>query len=114
MEGRKEFVPQNLELIEINEEERLTKRAAMERKLANILSPAKISAYVEQCLDGRDSMLASEILKDREDHTDLERFIRLIYIRLYGQRKRMSYSVTPQSEVEAKGYRFRDFVIARR
>lgn len=114
MEGRKEFVPQNLELIEINEEERLTKRAAMEQKLANILSPAKISAYVEQCLDGRDSMLASEIMKDREDHTDLERFIRLIYIRLYGQRKRMSYSVTPQSEVEAKGYRFRDFVIARR
>ena len=151
VEGRKEFMAQDLELPEVDEAQRLSKRIAMERKLANVLSPSKISAYVEECLDGRESMAASEILQYRfsgaevcgssgdagqQDETetpepirstddtgtaerisaysDVERFLRLIYIRLYGQRKRMPYRVVPQKEVEIKGYRFRNFIIARR
>ena len=146
VEGRKEFAPQELEAVEIDEVQRLTKRLAMEKKLANVLSPAKISAYVEKCLNGRDSMMAAEILQYRKfgeedegaeaaqvlaasqdetgdragvqivesEYSDLERFIRLIYIRLYGQRKRMSYRIIPQNETEVKGFRFRNFTIVKR
>ncbi len=153
VEGRKEFAPKELETVEIDETQRRAKHEAMEKKLANVLSPAKIGAYVEKCLNGRESMMASEILQYRKvgeeqvsgeeqesgemlpslteqqgmegdsgvdarsresAYSDLERFIRLIYIRLYGQRKRMSYRVIPQNEIEVKGYRFRNFTIVKR
>lgn len=130
IEGRRSFVPQELQETEVHEEERLAKRLAMEKKLSAVLSPSKISAYVEKCLDGRDSMTADEILRYRQktendkdteekgerlsDYSDLERFIRLIYIRLYGRRKRMSYQILPGTEVEVKGFRFRNFRIRKR
>lgn len=118
VEGRREFIPQDVEQIEINEEERLAKRLAMEQKLANVLSPSKIRAYVDKCLNGRESMQALEIMeyqKDRESaYSDLERFVRIVYIRLYGQRKHMSYRIEPGDTVCVKEYRFRDFRILRR
>lgn len=40
-----------------------------------------------------------------------EDFVKIIYIRLYGQRKNMDYIVELREEKEMKGYRFKDFLI---
>ena len=40
--------------------------------------------------------------------------IKLIYTRLYGQRKNMGYTIETMEEREANGYRFKDFRIRRR
>lgn len=81
----------------------------MRAKLERILSVDKIGAYVEQVLAGREKMLASELPLGEADT-----FIRLIYIRLYGQRKNMNYRLKLKEPVEKDGYRFRDFEIWRK
>ena len=43
-----------------------------------------------------------------------EDFIKIIYIRLYGQRKNMKYKVEPLEEIQVGGYRFTDFMIRRK
>ena len=51
----------------------------------------------------------SEPTKAREKA--VEAFVRIIYIRLYGQRKTMPYQITTGEKVEIQGFRFRDFEI---
>ena len=122
VEGRKTFVPQEIEVSEMDVKEREEKREKMRTHLRNVLSPAKISNYVEACLGDRERMPASDILKMASSEgigaeapiSEEMRFIRLIYIRLYGQRKHMPYTVQPHEEVSVDGYRFRDFEIIRR
>lgn len=108
-EGRKEFVPQPSETVEANETLREEKRLLMQAKLERILSVEKIMSYVEEMLAGRESMQASELPLERTDD-----FIRLIYVRLYGQRKNVNYRLELKGPAEKNGYRFRDFVIHRR
>ena len=108
VEGKKSFQPQELEAPEIDEEERERKRLKMREKLDRILSQDKIDAWVLEQLKDRDSVMASE-LAESDDH-----FIRLIYVRLYGTRKRMSYLLRLGSQINRNGYRFRDFEIIRR
>ncbi len=105
VEGKKEFTPQEMPVVVPDEAAREEKRRKMQEKLERILTPEKISAYVKWRLAGRTSMLASELL-DEEDA-----FIRIIYIRLYGQRKNMDYKLELKDVVEKEGFRFRDFVI---
>lgn len=88
VEGKKEFIPEVMESFEANEELREEKRRRMEEKLARILSPEKINAYVKEMLGDRQVMAASEFPVSEGDT-----FIRLIYIRLYGQRKNMDYTL---------------------
>lgn len=122
IEGRKTFVAQDITPSEVDVKERETKREKMRERLRNVLSPAKIAYYVEECLGDRDHMAVSEILKNPLEEHDLQntpiseemRFIRIIYIRLYGQRKHMPYTIRPLDEVSVDGYRFRDFEIIRR
>ena len=109
VEGRKAFVPQEIQSILPDEKVRGEKREAMWLKLERTLSPDKIAAYVREQLGDRTSMLASE-LPLAEDDT----FIRLIYIRLYGQRKRVGYRLRMGDTVEKDGFRFRDFEIIRK
>ena len=54
-------------------------------------------------------MLASELPLSEGDT-----FIKMIYIRLYGQRKRVGYRLEMRDTVEKDGFRFRDFVIVKR
>ena len=57
----------------------------------------------------RKEMLATELpLSDAED------FVKIIYVRLYGQRKNMRYGVETGEEKEVNGFRFRDFRIWRK
>ncbi len=106
VEGKKEFVPQELEPVLPDEEAREEKRKQMRKKLEQILSPEKIAAYVREQMGQRQSMLASELPLAQGDT-----FIRMIYIRLYGQRKRMPYQLMMKRVIEKDGFRFRDFEI---
>lgn len=108
-EGRKEFVPQQLVPEEPDPGLRQEKMRRLAEKMQRILSPEKIGRYVEENLGDRTQMRAAELpLENTED------FIKLIYVRLYGQRKNMGYQVEPLEEIEAEGYRFRDFRIRRK
>lgn len=106
IEGKKEFVPQKMPVIVADEMARNEKRQKMLEKLAQILTPEKVSRYVTEQLAGRKTMLASELPLSRDDT-----FIRMIYIRLYGQRKNMDYRLELKETVEKDGFRFRDFKI---
>lgn len=109
IEGKKEFVPQESPKLIPDEKARDEKRRRMREKLEKILSPEKISLYVEEQMGDRQKMLASELPVSEGDT-----FIRLIYIRLYGQRKKVAYQLEMKDMVEKDGFRFRDFVISRK
>lgn len=109
VEGKKEFVPEEWKQTKADPALRAKKRQQMQEKLSRILTPEKINAYVLEQLGNRQQMRASELPLPEGDT-----FIRLIYIRLYGQRKRMKYRVEPESEIETSGFRFRDFLIIRK
>lgn len=109
VEGKKEFVPEPVELLVPDDALRDEKRRKMQEKLARILSPEKIGAYVEEMLGQRHVMAASELPLSQGDT-----FIRLIYIRLYGQRRNMNYSLELKEMTERDGFRFRDFLIRRK
>lgn len=109
IEGKKEFKPEPMQIKVPDEELRRQKSLEMKAKMERILSTAKIEAFVMEQLGNRRVMHASEISLE-----DPENFIRLIYIRLYGQRKNVSYRIVPGSMVERGGYRFRDFEIWRK
>lgn len=108
-EGRKEFVPQELVAEEPDIFLRQEKMRRITEKMQKILSPEKIGKYVDSQLGDKGELRAAQFpLENVED------FIKIIYIRLYGQRKNMNYTVESLKETEASGYRFKDFVIRRK
>ena len=108
-EGRKEFVSQELVPEETDLLKRQEKIRRITEKMQNVLSPTKIEMYVNHQLGDKKQLRASQFpLCTDED------FIRIIYIRLYGQRKNMNYRIESLEEVQVGGYRFRDFVIRRK
>lgn len=109
IEGKKEFVPQQMIPHEADLELRQEKMRRMMEKMQKILSPEKIGYYVEQCMGNRKEMLATELpLESTED------FVKIIYVRLYGQRKNMKYGIETMKEKEVNGFRFKDFRIWRK
>lgn len=108
-EGQKEFVPQTIGAGEPDPEFRRQKMRRMVEKLQRVLSPEKINQYVLLHLKDQIQMKASELPLDCT-----EDFIRLIYVRLYGQRKNLDYHVEVLDEIEQNGFRFRDFRILRK
>lgn len=108
-EGRKEFVPQQLAESEPDAQIRQEKMRKMAEKMQRILSPDKIERYVKEQMGTNSEMQASGLpLNNAED------FIKIIYIRLYGQRKSMGYQVETTEEKTVNGYRFKDFKIRRK
>ena len=108
-EGKKEFVPEELEDEEPDLLLRREKIRRLTEKMQRILSPEKIEKYVEKQLGDKDQLPASHFPLDH-----IEDFIKIIYIRLYGQRKNMRYSIEVLEEIETKGYRFRNFIVRRK
>lgn len=106
IEGRKAFCPE-----EIGEEEpdlilRQEKLRKMMEKMQRVLSTEKIEHYVKTQMGEKREMQASQLpIENTED------FIKIIYVRLYGQRRNMGYTVNTGEEIELGGYRFRDFTI---
>lgn len=109
VEGKKEFTPREIRDWEPNLTLRQEKLRKLTEKMERVLSVEKIEKYVDNCLGNRKEMRAVQFpLRDTED------FIKIIYIRLYGQRKNMKYGVEPLEEKEVNGYRFKDFRIWRK
>lgn len=108
IEGKKEFIPQEVALNEPDKELRQEKLKKMMEKMQRVLSPEKINRYVEEQLEEKESVLATELPLD-----SVEDFIKIIYIRLYGQRKHMEYRIELKEEKEVNGFRFKDFKIWR-
>ena len=106
---KREFLPQEMAVRLVKEEERKQRKQAIKDRLARVLSREKIDAYVGELLTGRERIQASDLPLDEGDT-----FIRLIYIRLYGQRKNMSYRILPGEIIHKDGFRFRDFTILRK
>ena len=108
-EGHKEFSPQELVAEEPDLIKRQDKIRRITEKMQNVLSPVRIGMYVEQQLGEKKQLRAAQFpLYTEED------FIKIIYIRLYGQRKNMKYKVEPLEEIQVGGYRFTDFMIRRK
>lgn len=109
VEGRKEFIPHTIEVHEPDELLRQEKLRRMVEKMQRALSPEKINAYVDRHLGKRTAMRASELpLGNPED------FVKIIYTRLYGQRKNMKYTIEVMAEKQLNGYRFKDYMIRRK
>ncbi|HUM84259.1 MAG TPA: DUF5716 family protein [Lachnospiraceae bacterium] len=106
IEGRKEFKPAALPDTEADEALRALKKQRMEEHLENVLSVSKIENEVLRLLGSRSVIRASELPLTE----DLD-FIRIIYIRLYAQRKHLRYHVVPGEYIDRAGYHFRDFEI---
>lgn len=108
-EGKKEFVPQQVQDEEPDLEFRQQKMRNMVEKMQKILSVEKIQNYVDHCMSEKVEMFASDFpMETAED------FVKVIYIRLYGQRKNMNYKIETSEEKEVNGFRFRDFKVRRK
>lgn len=109
IEGKKAFEPEMLLYEEPDQKLRNEKMRRMLEKLAKVLNPEKINNYVEKQLGDRREMLASELPLGNTDD-----FVKMIYIRLYGQRKNMKYTIAVKEMIKKDGYRFTDFTIHRK
>lgn len=109
IEGKKEFIPQQMDRQEPDMELRQEKMRRMIEKMQKILSPEKIDRYVGQNIGDRKEMLATEL-----PLSNVEDFVKIIYVRLYGQRKNMKYRIETTEEKEVNGFRFMDFRIWRK
>ena len=109
IEGKKAFEPEMLLDTEPDQELRDEKMRRMLEKLARVINPEKVNDYVEKHLGDRREMLASELPLENTDD-----FVKMIYIRLYGQRKNMRYTIAVKDMIIKDGYRFNDFTIHRK
>lgn len=111
IEGKKEFHPQEIIDIEPDLLLRQEKLKRMTEKMQRILSPERIESYVKVQMGNRNIMRASELPLD-----NVEDFMKIIYIRLYGTRKNMKYYVKkePNTTRFYKEYRFPDFTIQKK
>lgn len=110
IEGRKEFQPVQLATEEPDWELRQEKLRKMMEKMQRVMNPEKINRYVKEHMGEDGQIRASQLpLESTED------FVKIIYVRLYGQRKNMGYMVEMEDEIEQNGYRFCDFrIVAKR
>lgn len=109
IEGKKVFEPEMLLDEEPDQKLRDEKMRRMFEKLARVINPEKVNNYVEKQLGNRQEMLASELPLENTDD-----FVKMIYIRLYGQRKNMRYMIAVKDMIKKGGYRFKDFTIHRK
>lgn len=109
IEGKKEFRPSKLEESEPAFELRQEKLRKMIEKMERVLNPEKINQYIRLHMGSKTQLKASELpLSNTED------FVKLIYVRLYGQRNNMEYNINVTKDTEVNGYRFKDFLIQKK
>ena len=109
LEGHKEFVSQNIVSGEPDKKLRLEKLQRIKEKLQKTLNPAKIEQYVLDCMNQKDEMQISEFPLE-----NIEDFVKIIYVRLYAQRKNMKYKIELDGTIEKNGFRFKNFKIRRK
>ena len=109
LEGKKEFKPAEIENEFPDMEMRQKKIKRMMERMERVLNPRKINQYVLDCMQEKHSIQASELPLDT-----VEDFVQMIYVRLYGQRKNMKYTIEPGTETSVNGYRFKDYLIRKK
>lgn len=109
IEGKKEFQPAQILDDEPDLEYKQEKLRKMMEKMQRVLNPEKINSYVSSCMGDKKTLKASEL-----PLTTTEDFVRLIYVRLYGQRKNMSYKISVNKETSVNGFVFKDFDITKK
>lgn len=109
IEGKRVFEPQQIINQKPDMELRQEKMRRMVKKMQRILSVEKIGRYVEEYMGEKKEMLATDL-----PLSDVEDFVKIIYVRLYGQRKNMGYGIETTEEKEVNGFRFRNFRIWRK
>lgn len=109
IEGHKEFIPQTIISGEPDEVLRLEKLQKITEKLKRTLNPEKIENYVFECMEQKEEMLVSDFPLE-----NIEDFVKIIYVRLYGQRKSVKYQIEMGQMVEKNGFRFKNFNIRRK
>lgn len=109
IEGKKEFKPGAIDNAMPDMEMRQKKIRKMVERMERVLNPQKINQYVLHCMQEKEIMQASQLpLATPED------FVHIIYIRLYGQRKNMKYTIESGEDITVKGYHFRDYSIRKK
>lgn len=96
--------------LRLSDEERKAIRMAAYEKNKNRFSRKNISEYVDSLLQEKDGLLASELsIESKRD------MIRVIFISLYGQNGKTTYTVIPKdNRIEKNGFVYHDFEIRRR
>lgn len=108
-EGKKSFKPESLEVSNISEEDRENRLREFKKNQENRYSPKKINAIVDEILGNREKINASEI-----EVNTIEEYVKLIYIRLYGNSSTAKYKIERKDTVVCKnGYSYRNFEIWR-
>lgn len=94
----------------LSEDERELRRLAIIEKNKNRFSKKSINSFVDERLQDKPVVMASEL----EVHSRRD-MIRIIFVYLYGKEERTDYMVNSCGEmIEKEGFRFRDFEIKRR
>lgn len=108
-QGKKTFVSQDVVQENPDLQLRQEKIRRLTEKMQKILSPVRIETYVNEQLGEKKQMQASQFPLNSDDD-----FIKLIYIRLYGQRKNMNYQIEVLDDIQRGEYRFKDYMIRRK
>lgn len=109
IEGKKEFKPGAIENELPDMNLRKKKIQKMMERMERVLNPYKINQYVYECMQEKNVIQALELpLETTED------FVHMIYIRLYGQRKNMKYTIESGEDVSVNGYRFKNYTIRKK
>lgn len=109
-EGKKSFKPNKLEKVTISEEERNKKLQEFKDKQEKQYSIKKVNSIVLNMLEGREYLNTSEI-----DVNNIDDFIEIIYIRLYGNSPLAKYIIKKDNSLYNKnGFEFNNFEIWRK
>ncbi len=109
-EGKKSFKPNKLEKVIISEEERNKKLQAFKDKQEKQYSIKKVNNIVLDMLDGHEYINTSEI-----DINNIDDFIKIIYIRLYGNNPLAKYFIKKDNSIYNKnGFELNNFEIWRK
>lgn len=109
-EGKKSFKPNKLEKVIISEEERNKKLQAFKDKQEKQYSIKKVNSIVLDMLEGHEYINTSEI-----DINNIDDFIKIIYIRLYGNNPLAKYFIKKDNSIYNKnGFELNNFEIWRK
>lgn len=109
-EGKKSFKPNKLEKVIISEEERNKKLQAFKDKQEKQYSIKKVNNIVLDMLEGHEYINTSEI-----DINNIDDFIKIIYIRLYGNNPLAKYFIKKDNSIYNKnGFELNNFEIWRK
>lgn len=109
IEGKKSFKASAIEINNISPEEREKKLKEFQDKQDKKYSPKKINEIVYELLGDKEKINASEI-----EVNSIDEYVKLIYIRLYGNHYFTKYKVVRKTTIiDKNGFSYRDFEVWR-